>query len=217
MMTNDRMENYMKKENITKLFLIIAIIVDLAIFVSLIISNVKLKDEIAYLKNENKDMQDSILAQNNSIKNLENKLNENADFIEKLKEQEKIKEDPSYEAIINLDNTVFLTDFDNYNPDSNEIKITEKEAKKIAQKGFEESKSRIAAEGTDDIESETLEIIETVANNYFTRYYHEYDKMYDNIKRKCYAIQRENEMGCGVTIYVDVTTGLIIGGMAFGD
>lgn len=207
----------MNKEKVEKIILVIAFVLDIIIFGSLIISNVKLKDEIAYLKNENKDIQDKILAQNDGIKNLETKFNENADFIEDLKEQEKIKNDPSYEAISNLDNTVFLTDFDNYNPDSNEIKITEKEAKKIAQKGFDESKSRIAAEGVDNIESETIEIIETVANNYFTRYYHQYDEKYDNIKRKCYAIQRENEMRCGVTIYVDVTTGIIIGGATFGD
>lgn len=204
----------MKKE---KIVLVIALIIDIVIFGSLIISNVKLKDEIAYLKNENKDMQDKILAQNDNIKNLETKFNENADFIENLKEQEKIKNDPSYEAISNLDNTVFLTDFENYNPDSNEIKITESVAKKIAQKGFNESKSRIAAEGVDNIESETIEITETVANNYFTRYYHQRNENYDNIKRKCYAIQRENEMRCGVTIYVDVTTGMIIGGATFGD
>ena len=205
----------MKKE---KIVLVIALIIDIVIFGSLIISNVKLKNEIAYLKNENKDMQDKILAQNDNIKNLETKFNENTDFIEKLKEQEKIKNDLSYEAISNLDNTVFLTDFDNYNPDSNEIKITESVAKKIAQKGFNESKNRIAAEGVDNIASEKIEITETVANNYFTRYYYQVNENYDNLRRKCYAItRRQSDLGNGVTIYVDVTTGLIIGGMAFGD
>ena len=28
---------------------------------------------------------------------------------------------------------------------------------------------------------------------------------------------RENNMGCGAKVYVDVTTGLIIGGQCFGD
>lgn len=201
-----------------RIVLIIAIIADLAIFGSLIISNVKLKEEIAYLKNENKDMQDKMLSQNDNIKNIETKLNDNTDFINILKEQEKIKEDPYSEAINKLDNTVFLTDFENYNPDGNEFKITEKEAKKIAQKGFNESKSRIAAEGVDNIESETIEIIETVVNNYFTRYYYQGNENYDNLRRKCYAItRRQSDLGNGVTIYVDVTTGLIIGGMAFGD
>ena len=180
----------MKKDNLIKLILIIAIVADLAIFGSLIISNINLKEEIAYLKNENKDMQDKILALNGDIKNLENKYNENAEFIDGLKEQEKIKDDPYSEAINKLDNTVFLTDFDNYNPDSNEIKITEKEAKKIAQKGFDESKGRIAAEGVDNIASEKIEITETAANNYFTRYYYQRNENYDNLKRKCYAITR---------------------------
>lgn len=205
----------MKKE---KIVIVIALIIDIIIFGSLIISNIKLKDEIAFLKNENKDMQDKILAQNDNIKNLETNFNENADFIETLKEQDRKKEDPYYEAITNLDSTVFLTDFDNYKPDSNEIKITEKEAKKIAQKGFDESKGRIAAEGVDNIASEKIEITETAANNYFTRYYYQRNENYDNLKRKCYAItRRQSDLGNGVTIYVDVTTGLIIGGMAFGD
>ena len=43
------------------------------------------------------------------------------------------------------------------------------------------------------------------------------DKIYKEISRKCYIIQRENDMGNGISIYVDVTTGLIIGGEAFGD
>lgn len=205
----------MKKE---KVALVVAFIIDIVIFGSLIISNLNLKEEIAYLKNESKDMQDKILAQNDNIKNIETKLNDNTDFIENLKEQDRIKEDPYYEAITNLDNTVFLTDFDNYNPSSDEIKITESQAKKTAQKGFEESKNRIAAEGVDNIESETIEIIETVANNYFTRYYYQRNENYDNLRRTCYAItRRQSDLENGVTIYVDVTTGLIIGGMAFGD
>lgn len=208
----------MKKDNLTKTILIIALIVDISIFGCLIISNIKLKKEISYLKNENKDMQDKVLAQNDHIQILENKYEENADFIDNLKEQEKIKTDPYYEAINKLDKSIFLTDFENYKPDSNEIKITENQARKIAQKGFDESKARIAAEGVDNIESETIKITETVANNYFTRYYYQRNENYDNIKRKCYEItRRKSELENGVIIYVDVTTGLIIGGSAFGD
>ena len=40
---------------------------------------------------------------------------------------------------------------------------------------------------------------------------------YTNIKRKAYVVTKENNMGNGVMVYVDVTTGLIIGGAAFGD
>lgn len=121
------------------------------------------------------------------------------------------------EAVNNLDRAVFLVDIENYNPQSNEITISETEAKKIAQKGFEESARRIAGEGADNKESETIRIDEKSPNNYFTRYIYDGDKMYTNIKRNCYIITRENEMGNGISIYVDATTGLIIGGNAFGD
>lgn len=121
------------------------------------------------------------------------------------------------EAVNNLDKAVFLVDAENYNPQSDEITISEAEAKEIAQKGFEESASRIAGEGADNKESETLRIDEKSPNNYFTRYIYDGDKIYTNIKRNCYIITRENEMGNGISIYVDATTGLIIGGDAFGD
>lgn len=138
-------------------------------------------------------------------------------IIQNWLEEYKKENDPYYKAVSNLDNTIFLTDFENYVPNNNDIEITEKKAKEIAQKGFEESKIRIAREGTDDIDSETVKIEEVVANNYFTRYYYQGNEFYNNIKRNCYAIQRQNDMGCGVTIYVDVSTGLIIAGRAFGD
>ena len=38
-----------------------------------------------------------------------------------------------------------------------------------------------------------------------------------NKKRNCYVITRENDIGNGISILVDVTTGIIIGGYAFGD
>ena len=87
----------------------------------------------------------------------------------------------------------------------------------MAQKGFEESKKRIAGEGADDKDSETVKIEQINANNYFTRLSDQSDKIYKEISRKCYIIQRENDMGNGISIYVDATTGLIIGGEAFGD
>ena len=121
------------------------------------------------------------------------------------------------EAINNLDKSVFLVDVDNYNPESNEIKISEEKAKEIAQKGFEESARRIAGEGANNKESERVQIREESPNNYFTRYIYDGDKIYTNKKRNCYVITRENEMGNGISILVDVTTGIIIGGDAFGD
>lgn len=206
----------MNKEKRLKVIVIIAVIIDLIIFGSLLYRNNTLKQEIAQLKYDYKELQNSVLQQEENISNIKSNVNEIVEFINGEKEQKKIESDPYYKSVNNLDNTIFLTDFENYAPNNNDIKITEKKAKEIAQKGFEESK-RIASEGTDDIDSETVKIEEVVANNYFTRYYYQGNELYDKIKRNCYAIQRENDMGCGVTIYVDVTTGLIIAGRAFGD
>lgn len=207
----------MKKEKIIKIIVVIALAIDLIIFGSLLYSNNKLKQEIAYLQNNYKELQNSVSVQRGDISNIKSKIDEMTELTDDLKEQKKIESDPYYEAIKKSDNTIFLIDFENYAPNNNDIKITEKRAREIAQKGFEESKSRIASEGTDDIDSETVKIEEVFANNYFTRYYYQGDQTYDKIKRNCYAIQRQNDMGCGVTIYVDTTTGLIIAGRAFGD
>lgn len=117
----------------------------------------------------------------------------------------------------NLDQSVFLTDFENYNVDSDEVKISEEKAKQIAEKGFQESAARIAGEGIRDTEEESIEIREVSPNNYFTRKHNEGDDVYTNIKRKAYVVTKKNNMGNGVMVYVDVTTGLIIGGAAFGD
>ena len=77
--------------------------------------------------------------------------------------------------------------------------------------------SRIASEGVTDTVSESVVIDEVVANNFFTRKYNQGDKSYTNIKRKAYIFKKENYMGNGVNVYVDVNSGLIIGGRAFGD
>lgn len=117
----------------------------------------------------------------------------------------------------NLDKSVYVTDFDNYSVNSNEVKISKAKAKEIAEIGFKESAARIAGEGVEDTEKETIEIQEVTPNNYFTRKYNETDKTYTNIRRKAYVVTKTNNMGNGVRIYVDATTGLIIGGEAFGD
>ena len=100
---------------------------------------------------------------------------------------------------------------------SNEIKISEEKAKEIAEIGFKEAGARIASEGVTDTVSESVVIDEVVANNFFTRKYNQGDKSYTNIKRKAYIFKKENYMGNGVNVYVDVNSGLIIGGRAFGD
>lgn len=206
----------MNKEKMLKIIVAIVVIIDLIIFGSLLYRNNKLKQEITNLKYDYKELESKLLSQNESISNIKSNVDEIVEFMNKEKEPKKIESNLYYKAVNSLDNTIFLTDFENYSPNNNDIKITEKRAKEIAQKGFEESK-RIASEGTDDVNSETIKIEEIVANNYFTRYYYQENEFYDKIKRKCYAIQRENDMGCGVTIYIDVTTGLIIAGRAFGD
>lgn len=124
-------------------------------------------------------------------------------------------EESHNQAIDNIDTTIFLQDFENYAPVNNEVKITETQAKEIAEKGFEET---IYSNGmrVNNAISETIKVEKVCANNYFTRRYDEPDEVYTKIKRKCYIVQREDVMKCGVAIYVDVTTGLIIGGYAFG-
>ena len=140
-------------------------------------------------------------------------------------QNQKNEEEESYNEFINkynqmaenLDESIYVTDFENYSVGSNEVKISEERAKEIAEIGFEESAARIAGEGVEDTEEETIEIQEVNANNYFTRKYNEGDNFYTNIKRKAYVVTKTNNMGNGVRVYVDVTTGLIIGGEAFGD
>ncbi len=117
-----------------------------------------------------------------------------------------------------LDEAIFLKDFKNYSVNSNEIKISEEKAKEIAEYSFKEFAARITSEGIVDTVKEYINIEEVYLNNCFTRRYHEYDERYTNYKkRKAYVISKENDMGNGVQVYVDVTTGLIIGGTAFGD
>ena len=131
-------------------------------------------------------------------------------------EEEADKNDPFNLAIDNLDTLYFVTDPENYAPAVNDVNISEEQAIQIAQKGFEESKSRISAEGADDIDSQTVVLTEHITNNYFTRRSGEPNQNYP-ILRPCYEITRTNSMKCGVTVYVDAATGLIIGGDAFGD
>lgn len=208
----------MNKQKNYNFILIIAVIVDLFIFGILIYSNKLLKERIVKLDKNYLSLERKFTNQLENVSEIDEKLNKLIDNLEKEEKlQNEVTSDYYYEAVKNLDKQIFLTDFENYMPVGNEIKISENEAKKIAQKGFEESKSRIAGEGADDVDSETIKIEEVPANNYFTRLYSQGNEVYTEIKRKCYIIQRENDMGCGIKIYVDVTTGLIIGGEAFGD
>ena len=124
----------------------------------MIYSNIKLKKEITYLKYDYTELKDRVSKQQSKIDTITSKVDETSKFVDDEKEVKEIESDPYYNAIENLDNTIFLKDFENYKPNNNDIKITKKKAKKIAQKGFEESKNRIAGEGTEDIDSETIQL-----------------------------------------------------------
>ena len=118
------------------------------------------------------------------------------------------------ERVKNRLDKIFLKDFKNYNPSSSEIKISQSDAEKIVEIGFEEA-ATVGEAGYK--ESQKVRVEEVIANNFFTMDHNCITELYQNIKRKCYVFTRENEMGCGAMVYVDVTTGLIIGGGCFGD
>ena len=134
------------------------------------------------------------------------------DELNKKKDQE--WEEQFDKRVYSRNENVFLKDFGNYQPSNSEIKISQAEAEKIAEIGFTEA-ATIGEAGYK--ENQTIRIEEVVANNFFTMNHTLRSKIYSNIKRKCYVFIRENEMGCGAMVYVDVTTGLIIGGQCFGD
>lgn len=221
----------MKKDNIYNIMLVIALIIDLTIFGCLIYKTIKLEDRVEFLEDEIFRLATKLEEQGSNISEIEetqandNEVNDNQIIENQISNN--LKDSPSQakqdfnaaydESVDNLDETVFLVDVENYASNNSEIKITKSQAKLIAQKGFDESKSRIAGEGADNEESETIELKDVSPNNYFTRHFYEYDEVYTEIKRKSYAVTRKNEMGNGITIYVDATTGLIIGGEAFGD
>ena len=78
---------------------------------------------------------------------------------------------------------------------------------------FDEA-SRIVGEYPKSSQTCTLEDVHP--NNFFTRKYYEYD-FSDPTTVSAYCFSREDELGNGVTIYVDSKLGKIIGGRAFGD
>ena len=157
------------------------------------------------INQEKKETEESVEQENKDIEKVEENTNP------------EVVEQKDTEEVETSETNQFLEDFENYNPESDEVKISEAKAREIAQIGFEESAKRIAGEGADDVDSEKVKLEEINANNYFTRKGTEHDKIYSDIKRLCYVVQRENEMGNGIRIYVDATTGTIIGGAAFGD
>ena len=207
----------MKDEKMYKIIIAIAVIIDLIIFGSLIYSNRNLKNEVNALSKKILDLESSLEKQGSQIYEADKKISNTISENDKTEKQKEYESNPNNIAVKNLDKNIFLTDFESYKPENNDIKISESKAKEIAQKGFEESKKRIAGEGADNKSSETVKIEQINANNYFTRLSDQSDEIYKEISRKCYVIQRENDIGNGISIYVDVSTGLIIGGQAYGD
>lgn len=118
------------------------------------------------------------------------------------------------ERVASRSDKIFLKNFDNYKPENNEVKISQNEAEKIAEIGFAEADT-IGTSG--EKSSQVVRIEEKIANNFFTMDYGCKQEIYKNIVRKCYVFIREDSLGNGSMVFVDVTTGLIIGGECFED
>lgn len=118
------------------------------------------------------------------------------------KENEGNKEEQSSNKNTNKDNTLTK-------------QISSKEADQIAEKGFKEAERIVGQYSKDTQEVKTEEVYE---NNFFTRKSYETDIVYNNKpKTKCYVYTRTDDMLNGVSIYIDINTGKIVGGKAFGD
>ena len=77
----------MNKEKILKIIVAIAIIIDLIIFESLLYNNKQLKKEIAYLKYNYKELQDSVSAQRENVSYITSKIDEMAELLDDEKKQ----------------------------------------------------------------------------------------------------------------------------------
>lgn len=137
---------------------------------------------------------------------------------EAIKEQANLKDlEDQYDNQVNtLDTNTFKNSSTNSTEKQNTNKeITKEEADEIAEQGFKEAQ-RIVGQYSKDTQEVTIE--EVYANNFFTRKSYETDTVYNNQpKVKCYVYTRTDDMLNGVSIYVDINTGKIIGGRAFGD
>lgn len=119
------------------------------------------------------------------------------------------------QKVLSIDEDIFVKDFETYLNTNHENKnITKDEADKIAEEGFKQAVN-IAGQYSKDTQKVTTE--EVYANNFFTRKATEGDKVYNKEKIKCYVYTRTDDMLNGVSIYIDIRTGKIIGGTAFGD
>ena len=215
-----------------KVLLTLAVIADILIFAVLIFNVVGLRKEIELLRDKEHIFE-------TRLEYLEKERNNQYEDTQKLIKQlipetrntdtntnntvnaESISEDfwKEYDKQVdNLDPIFFVKDFSTYKPKSSDMQLTNREISGIADKGFKESAARIAGEGADNKASEKIEELdEIIPNNYFTRKNKQSNEIYKELKTHGYKVTRTNDMGNGVYVYIDKTTGLIIGGGAFGD
>lgn len=140
----------------------------------------------------------------------------NTNLVLQKQEEARAKFNAEYNnKVENVDTDVFVTDFEEYISAVNtDILVSESKAKEIAEKAFEEA-ARIAGEY--DKSTQTMKKEYVYANNFFTAKYTDSPRNYGSKKIQAYVFTREDEMGNGISIYVDVNTGKVIGGKAFGD
>ena len=119
------------------------------------------------------------------------------------------------EKIDNLDENLFVKDFDQfYNDYTNSAStLTEEQAQTVVTTAFDEA-SRIAGKYNES--SQTCELKSVHPNNFFTRKTNESDNV-ASYEVTAYCFRRTDEIGNGVEIYIDNKLGKIIGGRAFGD
>ena len=119
------------------------------------------------------------------------------------------------EKIDNLDENLFVKDFDQfYNDYTNSAStLTEEHAQTVVTTAFDEA-SRIAGKYNES--SQTCELKSVHPNNFFTRKTNESDNV-ASYEVTAYCFRRTDEIGNGVEIYIDNKLGKIIGGRAFGD
>lgn len=149
----------------------------------------------------------SKIVNSNCIYNINNVIEKNNEKLEEFKEEYD-------EKVENLDKDIFVTDFEEYiSSTSTKQLVSISKAEKIADIAFKEAE-RIA--GSYDKSTQTMKKENVVANNFFTFKSDEPSKNYGT-KRQAYVFQREDEMRNGISIYIDINTGKVIGGKAFGD
>lgn len=136
-------------------------------------------------------------------------------ILKKLEEANDIFEKEYDNKVENIDKNIFVTDFEEYMSNAHpDTLISQSKAEEIADKAFEEA-SRIAGEY--DKQTQVMKKESIYANNFFTAKIGQSPKNYGTSKIQAYVFTREDEMGNGISVYIDVRTAKVIGGKAFGD